>query len=221
MKGKVFISFLAALLVLALVAVLAPSAFVQGVEPEPDVLVYTYDELLPPGAPLTDGDVKKFKIDEYTWFTWVDLMPEAKFEHDTVYIFVSADGKVSAQAGKWWPELDGKIILYGWKPWEMKFPVDVHGFSGTVKVYAWPKLITPDDKLTDGGFTPIKITENTLLYWVDLHPGMRFTHPTAYILVSADDEVRIVQGGWWPELNGKPILYGQSETVLKFPFPVE
>jgi hypothetical protein len=220
MKRKTLLLSSVSALLLLLGFGLAPKAFMQESGPYPDVLVYTYDKLLPPGAPLMDGDVKKFKIDEYTWFTWVDLMPEAKFAHDTVYIFVSADGKVSAVPGQWWPELDGKIILYGWKPWELKFPVDVHGTGGTVKVYAYPKLLTPKDKLTDGGQVPIKITDNTLLFWVDLAPGMRFTHPTAYILISADDEVRIEKGGWWPELNGEVILYQGPDEVLKFPHPV-
>lgn len=221
MKRKALLITSVSTFLLLMAFVLTPNAFMKETSPYPDVLVYTYEKLLPPGAPLMDGDVKKFKIDEYTWFTWVDLMPEAKFAHDTVYIFVTADGKVYTEPGQWWPELAGEIILYGWKPWELRFPEIVHGVGGTVEVYAYPKLLTPIDKLTDGGKTPIKITDDTLLFWVDLAPGMRFTHPTAYILISADDEVRIVMGGWWPELNGEVILYQGPDEVLKFPYPVD
>jgi hypothetical protein len=42
-------------------------------------------------------------------------------------------------------------------------------------------------------------------------PGLFFTHPTLHILIGADKTVRIVDGGWWPELNGKMILHGTKD----------
>ena len=214
--------FLVPIVALTLFFALAITPRALGQDIYPEATASTFEKLLEPGSVLTDGPKgTKWEIKEYTWFTWVDLWPGAKFEHDTAYIFVTAGGKVTVEAGKWWPELDGKIILYGWEPWKVKFPVDVHGKTGTVKVYAHPELITPKDKLSDGGKTPIKIPANTLLYWVDLKPGYRFAHPTMYILVSANDEVTLVKGEWWPVLNGKKILYNEPPTVLKFPYPVD
>jgi hypothetical protein len=227
MKAKFLLCGLAAALVFSLAVAMAPHTSVQAnPPPDPELMVYTYAKLLPKNAKLTDGDETKFEFTDTTWFTWVDLMPAAKFTHPTVYIFVSADKKIRVEDGGWWPELDGKIILYGEDPYEIKFPVDIYSETGIsqdpeVKVYAYPKLITPQDKLTDGGETPIKIEKNTLLYWVDLKPGYRFAHPTAYILISADDKVKVVKGSWWPELNGNQILYGQDPTALKFPYPVD
>lgn len=224
MKSKFPVFALSMVVAVFITLSFAPRAYAQGVEPDPkpEAMAYTFEKLLEPGSVVQDGPKgKKWEIKEYTWFTWVDLFPGAKFEHDTIYIFVNAEGKISVEEGKWWPELDGEIILYGWKPWKAKFPVDVHGVGGTVKVYAHPELISPKDKLTDGGKTPIKLEANTLLYWVDLMPGYRFAHPTAYILVSADDKVTVVKGEWWPELNGKRILYNEPPTVLEFPYPVD
>ncbi|MFH2001161.1 MAG: PKD domain-containing protein [Planctomycetota bacterium] len=188
---------------------------------KPDVAVYTYQDILPPGAPLMDGKKTLFEIKDYTWLTWVDPMPGSKFAHDTVYIFASADHTIKVKAGQWWPELYGKPLMYCWDPWDIKFPEKVQGEDGSVSVYAHPELITPLDKLTDAGFQQINITENSLLYWVDLYPDKDFPHPTAYILVSADDKVTVVDGKWWPVLNNEQILYNQDETHLDFPYLID
>jgi hypothetical protein len=57
-----------------------------------------------------------------------------------------------------------------------------------------------------------------MLIWVDLYPNWRFAHPTLYILISGE-ESRIVEGEWWPVLNGERILYGvPSNYAIVSPF---
>ena len=75
--------------------------------------VYTYPLALTPEDRLTDGDTgKEFKIKENTLLIWVDLHPALRFVHDTVYIFISAEG-VGYEKGEWWPVLNGERVLYG------------------------------------------------------------------------------------------------------------
>lgn len=212
---------IAVVCVLGMIGVILMTNAFTGPGLYPEVKVYTFEKLLPKGAPLTDGDFQKFDIKDTTWFTWVDPHPEMRFQHETFYIFVNAQGDIEVKEGKWWPKLGGQTIMYGWKPWEVKFPVDVKSKTGYVKVYAYPKVITPKDKLTDGGKTLIKVPDDSLLYWVDLMPYAKFAHPTAYILVSANDKVHVEKGEWWPELNGKRILYNCDPEVLKFPYDID
>ncbi|MBN2536285.1 MAG: hypothetical protein JXB88_25610 [Spirochaetales bacterium] len=91
-------------------------------------------------------------------------------------------------------------------------------------VYFYPHIVNQEDRLEDGSGsfgTPIRIEGNTLLVWVDLEPEMRFTHPTKYILIS-NKGVRIIDGGWWPVLNGKKILYGEMEKyAILTPFSID
>lgn len=85
--------------------------------------------------------------------------------------------------------------------------------DGHVNVYIYPYELTSEDTLSDGHEgDQIEITEDTLLLWVDLHPELRFTHDTLYILVSSAG-TRVEQGGWWPMLNGRRILYGSRNKV--------
>lgn len=89
-----------------------------------------------------------------------------------------------------------------------------------VNVYCYPYELTPADKLMDGD-TLLPIADNTLLIWVDLHPDAKFAHNTVYLLISPAG-IRLEKGQWWPELNGKRILYGaKNPTVLLSPFVVE
>lgn len=83
-------------------------------------------------------------------------------------------------------------------------------------VFVHPEKLTPKDKLTDGGgFKAIEITSETTLLWVDLAPDARYSHPTEYILISAEG-TRVVKGGWWPVLNGKA-LFRDGKPKVKFP----
>jgi hypothetical protein len=108
--------------------------------------------------------------------------------------------------------LDGQQILYG----------DINGEMPSIKCYFYPDELTPEDVLADGddGNT-IEITDTTRLVWVDLCPDMRFTHPTAYVLISASG-IKIQKGGWWPVLNDNRILYGISEPIaIQLPLEIE
>jgi hypothetical protein len=78
------------------------------------------------------------------------------------------------------------------------------------KVFVYPGKLTSKDRLFDGS-TRIEITGETTLVWVDLMPDARFGHPTEYLLISAGG-TRIVQGDWWPTLNGKDLFRGVSPT---------
>jgi hypothetical protein len=92
--------------------------------------------------------------------------------------------------------------------------------EGHVNVYIHPYELTTEDMLSDGDEgEQIKITEDTLLLWVDLHPELRFgPHDTLYILISSAG-TRVEQGGWWPVLNGRRILYGsRNEVAVLSPF---
>lgn len=84
--------------------------------------------------------------------------------------------------------------------------------SGT-HVFTYPEKLTAKDKLTDGeGGTVIEIKEDTMFIWVDLSPYARFGHPTEYVLISASG-TKVVQGCWWPVLNGKPVFRGKEAKV--------
>lgn len=89
-------------------------------------------------------------------------------------------------------------------------PIDVHFY---------PHALSPIDSLQDGPFgKEIDIVEDTFLIWVDLFPGMFFTHETEYILISRGN-VRIERGEMWPVLNGKTILYNERDKyALISPF---
>jgi hypothetical protein len=92
----------------------------------------------------------------------------------------------------------------------------------TVKCYIYPYELTSRDKLADGPEgTSFDITADTLLVWVDLQPEMRFAHPTLYVLISAV-KTRVEKGEWWPELNGRRILYGcRNPVAVLSPFELE
>ena len=88
-----------------------------------------------------------------------------------------------------------------------------------IDVHFYPHSLTPQDSLQDGPHGKyFDIWEDTFLIWVDLFPGMFFTHKTAYILIS-NGNIRIERGDWWPVLNGKTILHNeQGKYALISPF---
>jgi hypothetical protein len=93
-------------------------------------------------------------------------------------------------------------------------PIDVHFY---------PHSLTPEDCLLDGPFgKKLDIQEDTFFIWVDLFPGMFFTHKTVYILISQED-IRVERGDWWPVLNGKTILHnehGKYAIISPFELPL-
>lgn len=83
--------------------------------------------------------------------------------------------------------------------------------SQHINVHFYPHAFSPQDVLQDGPYGKnLDIREDTFLVWVDLFPGMFFTHQTAYILISKEN-IRMERGEWWPVHNGKMILHNEIE----------
>ena len=78
------------------------------------------------------------------------------------------------------------------------------------------------DKLADGsGGMEIPLRSKSFLAWIDMKPAMFFTHATLYLLIGADKTIRVVNGNWWPELNGRVILYGTTDKYgVSSPFKI-
>lgn len=186
---------------------------------------YIYPHVLAPGDKLTDGpNGKQIKIDDITLLIWVDQLPLAKFAHPTAYVLISGN-QTRVVKGQWWPVLNEKRILYGERNlyavlFDFELPSLVH--QKKTRAYIYPHVLMPEDVLEDGPLEgdPIAIKDKTLLLWIDPHPDMRFTHPTFYVLISAKG-VEVMDGGWWPVLNGKQILYGsQNKVAVISPFVI-
>jgi hypothetical protein len=178
-------------------------------------LVYMYPHVLLPGDTLADGDTgEKLKIEGNTVLIWVDLEPEMRFTHHTLYILISREG-VRIINGSWWPVLNGKQILDGEKgKYAFISPFSTTSVSfENINIHIYPHELYPFDTLEDGpSGNAFNIVDNTLLIWVDLLPMALFTHPTAYILISKE-YTRVEKGGWWPILNGRRILFGDRNSL--------
>ena len=97
---------------------------------------------------------------------------------------------------------------------------DIPEVRKDAKVYVYPKPLTAKDTLTDGpNRKPIPITAETTLVWVDRMPGARYEHPTEYVLISAEG-TKVVEGGWWPELNGKRLFGDDGPSQVTLPIAV-
>ena len=88
-----------------------------------------------------------------------------------------------------------------------------------IHVHFYPHPLSPQDVLQDGPYGKnLDIPDDIFLVWVDLFPGMFFTHETAYLLISKEG-VRIERGNMWPVLNGKMILHNEHDKyALLSPF---
>jgi hypothetical protein len=191
--------------------------------------VHFYPHSLSPQDILRDGpDGKKFYIQEETFLIWVDLYPGLFFVHDTAYIFITKDN-VRIERGSMWPELNRKMILHNEhgkyaliSPFELPYYPSEGYINNKIAIHVYPHALTPRDKLTDGPHgESFKIHNNCQLIWIDFLPGAFFAHPTAYILISKED-IRVEEGNWWPELNGRMILYGQkNKTGILSPFKID
>jgi len=190
-----------------------------------DVYIYPYD-LLPEDI-LTDGPFERaLKIDGSTLLVWVNMHPTAKFAHETLYLLISDQG-IRTEKGQWYPVLNGRKILYGERnSVGITSPYLITPQSAIpearVDVHFYPYVFNSRDLLTDGPAPgrALKIPGNTLLVWVDRQPFFRFAHKTAYVLISQEG-IRIEDGEWWPELNGRKILYGdQNKIMLLSPFKI-
>jgi hypothetical protein len=177
--------------------------------------VYFYPHVLNPQDNLQDGSYgHKIEIDGNTLLVWVDLEPEMRFVHDTLYILISKQG-VRIVNGDWWPVLNNKQILYGEKEKYAilsPFSTDSNSYSN-INISIYPHELYPFDTLEDGpSGNEFSIVDNTLLIWVDMLPMAFFVHPTAYILI-AKEYTRVETGEWWPVLNGRRILFGDLNKL--------
>lgn len=191
--------------------------------------VHFYPHSLLPQDVLQDGpDGKNLDIREDTFLAWVDLFPGLFFTHETAYIFISKEG-VRIEKGEWWPVLNGKMILHNesdqyaiLSPFELPLISGDGYFDEKIDIHVYPHELSIRDRLTDGPLERLfKIDDNCLLLWIDFLPGAFFAHPTAYVLVSRTN-IRVIDGIWWPTLNGQTILYGQGNKIgVLSPFKVK
>jgi hypothetical protein len=162
---------------------------------------------------LQDGrSGRVLSLPDSTLLVWVDLAPAARFSHPTAYVLISPEG-TQVEEGVWWPVLNGRRILQS-KPNSISVisPFQVKSNDSHIEVYFYSELLFADDKLADGlGGTEIPLWSNSFFAWIDMKPGLFFTHPTLYLLIGADKKIRVINGNWWPELNGRTILYGTRD----------
>lgn len=194
-------------------------------EQDRHINVHFYPHIITPQDTLqVDPDGKKLDISEDTLLIWVDFFPDMFFAHKTTFILVSKK-RIRIRRGNWWPVLNGKMILHNeHSKYALVSPFEIPGdgsIEDKITIHIYPHELTSEDQLTDGPYEELfTIYDNCLLIWVDLLPGAFFTHPTAYILISKDN-IRVENGHWWPELNGKMILYGQKNKIgILSPFKV-
>lgn len=182
--------------------------------------VHFYPQILVHQDTLTDGpDGMSFRISEETFLVWVDLEPDMYFTHDTYYILISKED-IRIRKGNWWPVLNGKNILLNEQgqyalisPFEMPHSPRNLLPREAIDVYVYPLALTSRDRLRDGPLERLfRISDHSLLIWVDLLPYADFAHPTAYILISKQN-TRVEHGNWMPVLNGRKILYGRENDV--------
>jgi hypothetical protein len=195
----------------------------ESVEPDNSIqedycLVYFYPHILNSKDRLQDGSGSfgsSIRIEGNTLLVWVDLGPEMRFVHDSLYILISKEG-VRIVEGEWWPVLNGKQILYGEKDkYAILTPFSTDNIESfdNINIHIYPHELYPFDRLVDGPTgDEFKIVDNTLLIWVDMLPKAFFTHPTVYILISKE-YTRAEKGGWWPVLNGRRILFGDLNKI--------
>ena len=80
-----------------------------------------------------------------------------------------------------------------------------------VIVFAWPELLTPEDRLEayqppewPGDPRTLDIPRPSWFFWVDDAPGARFVHPSRFVLVDASSgALSATDQQWWPVLNGR------------------
>lgn len=86
--------------------------------------------------------------------------------------------------------------------------------SQPIHVYLHPTKLTAQDKLQDLD-TVIDIEGETSLIWVDLMPNARFSHPTEYILISAEG-TRVMRGITGVARNNgfSTVCFGPLKTCL-------
>ena len=97
--------------------------------------------------------------------------------------------------------------------WERRFP--------DVVVYTAAEPLPADALLSDGRDTPIPLFTPTLVTWIDPMPNADFAHPTFYVLIGADTKIQVLDGWWWPYLDGESYLYLSPPWEVHFPMAIE
>ena len=194
--------------------------------------VYIYPHELVPGDLLTDGNYSTadaIKINDTSLLIWVDHFPGFRFSHHTTYILISKKDGIRKIDGLFWPVLNGKQILLNNKvKYTASSPFTIYSLLedmpaagkyetkslyNYINVHFLPEELTKKDKLTDGPKEKLlRLENNTFFIWIDLMPGAKFVHPTLYLFISKG-QVWYEKGEWWPELNGKRILYGNRNDL--------
>jgi hypothetical protein len=73
-------------------------------------VVHVYSEQLSAKDKLVDGpDGKVIEITSETTLVWVDLVPDARFAHDTEYLLITAEG-TKVIKGQWWLVVNGQDV---------------------------------------------------------------------------------------------------------------
>jgi hypothetical protein len=178
-----------------------------------EVAVYLFPHQLNSDDRLADGESgRSFRLGDKTFLIWIDLEPGARFTHPTAYVLISVEG-TQVEEGVWWPVLNGRKILHGnQNTVAVNSPFQFKSLDRPIDVYFYSEGILPGDSLCDGpDDREIPVLSKSFLAWVDMHPGLFFAHPTQYLLIGADKTIRVVDGNWWPELNGKVMLYGTRD----------
>lgn len=206
MKKALIVSLLLPVIMSCLAVAGVPTAVLVR---NPSIKIHIYPQELLEKDILCDGPTETaFRIADHTLLLWIDMNPTYRFAHRTAYLLISPR-EARVEKGGWWPVLNGQRILSGKQnPTMVLSPFLLDAYGEAVEVHFHPEELSTTDKLSDGpsgNVFPLKA--NTLLAWVNLIPKARFVHPTLYILIDAQGEVRVEKGEWWPELNGKKILY--------------
>jgi hypothetical protein len=204
-----------------LLVVAAALLAVPAVGQEPAVEVFFYPHLLTVDDRLQDGrDREAFALDGDTFLMWVDLGPGLFYTHPTAYVLISRHG-VRVEPGGWWPVLNGRAILYGRQNHSaIVSPRRIIDYAGhAIEVHVCPEELVARDLLADGEDTIMEIATDTLLVWIDLEPTAFFVHPTRYVLITADGDIDVLDGQWWPTVNGKPVLFSDDgDSAVPSPF---
>jgi hypothetical protein len=187
----------------------------------PAVEVHLYPQLLNVNDRLQDGpNHEAFALEGDTFLIWIDLGPELRYTHPTAYVLISRLG-VRVEAGGWWPVLNGRAIIYGRRNHSaIVSPRRIIDDAGdAIEVHVCPQELIAGDLLADGEDTIMEVATDTLLVWIDLVPTAFFAHPTRYVLITADGDIRVLEGQWWPTVNGKPVLFSDDgDYAVPSPF---
>lgn len=187
---------------------------------DPTIHVYFHPQIISPDDNLCDGKFgDPLHISDRTFLIWVDMAPQADYSHLTVYILI-ADQDIRLWKGNWRPFLNGKPLFETSKGrYAVMSPIEIDSIyrnqppGHMTRVHIHPQPLHADDVLTDGPSEKAMLLEDdTLLIWIDLLPEAYFAHPTAYLLISRN-RTRYEKGDWWPQLNGRPILFGDINPV--------